>query len=132
MYFDVWNTIVFDNENDLHSCLEDDYVCAAMTLDEIAKIVPRVKKIMEAKNFDEILVESEYLIDDLPLPVGDLERWEKDGLTDFEKYCVAFLYASMCLESERYRICKRCGKVYFSNNEFSDICDQCADLYDYM
>ena len=55
MYFDVFNTIVFDNENDLMLCVDDDYVRAAMTLDEIAKIVPRVKKIMDAKTFDEIL-----------------------------------------------------------------------------
>jgi hypothetical protein len=30
MYFDVFNSIVFDNENDLNSCLADDYVRAAM------------------------------------------------------------------------------------------------------
>ena len=132
MYFDVFNTIVFDNENDLNSCLEDDYVRAAMTLDEIAKIVPQVKKIMEAKNFDEILVESEYLIDDLPLPVGDLERWEKHGLTDFEKYCVAFLYAAMQMEYDRYRICRTCGRAYFSTDEFSEYCDECKDRYSHI
>ena len=132
MYFDVFNSIVFDNENDLNSCLEDDYVRAAMTLDEIAKIVPQVKKIMEAKNFDEILVESEYLIDDLPLPVGDLERWEKHGLTDFEKYCVAFLYAAMQMEYDRYRICRKCGRAYFSTDEFSEFCDDCKDRYSHI
>ena len=57
MYFDVFHTIGFDNENDLLLCVDDEYVRAAMTLDEIAKIVPRVKKIKEAKNFDEVLVE---------------------------------------------------------------------------
>ena len=71
MYFDIFNMIVFDNESDLLLCIDDDYVRAAMTLDEIAKIVPRVKKIMDAKTFDEILIESDYLIDDLPLQEGD-------------------------------------------------------------
>ena len=132
MYFDVFNSIVFDNENDLNSCLADDYVRAAMALDEIAKIVPQVKKIMNAHSFEEILVESDYLIDDLPLPIEDFERWEKNGITDFEKYCVAFLYAAMCMENGRYRVCEKCGKVYFSNNEFSELCDQCADRYGYV
>ena len=116
MYFDVFNTIVFDNENDLMLCIDDDYVRASMTLNELAKIVPRVNKIMDAKNFDEVLIESDYLIDDLPLQQGDLERWENHGLTDFEKYCVAFLYAAMQLEYDRYHICQKCGKVNFAIN----------------
>ena len=132
MYFDIFNTIVFDNENDLLMCIDDEYVRAAMTLDEIAKIIPRVKKIMDAKTFDEILIESDYLIDDLPLQEGDFERWEKYGLTDFEKYCVAFLYAAMQLEYDRYHICQNCGKVYFSADEFSEFCDQCVADYDYV
>ena len=132
MYFDVFNTIVFDNENDLMLCVDDEYVRAAMTLDELTKIVPRVQKIMDAKTFDEILVECDYLIDDLPLPIGDLERWENHGLTDFEKYCVAFLYAAMQLEYDRYHICQNCGKVYFSADEFSEFCDQCVADYDYV
>ena len=132
MYFDVFNTMIFDNENDLMSCIEDDYIRAAMTLDEIAKIVPRAQKIMDAQTFDEILVESDYLIDDLPLPVGDLERWEKHGLTDFEKYCVAFLYAAMQMEHDRYRICRKCGRAYFSTNEFSEYCDECEDRYSHV
>ena len=132
MYFDVFNTMIFDNENDLMSCIEDDYIRAAMTLDEIAKIVPRAQKIMDAQTFDEILVESDYLIDDLPLPVRDLERWEKHGLTDFEKYCVAFLYAAMQMEHDRYRICRKCGRAYFSTNEFSEYCDECEDRYSHV
>ena len=132
MYFDVFNSIVFDNENDLNSCLADDYVRAAMALDEIAKIVPQVKKIMNAQSFEEILVESDYLIDDLPLPIEDFERWEKNGITDFEKYCVAFLYASMQLEYDRRRICQNCGKLYFSADEFSDFCDECKDRYSHI
>ena len=132
MYFDIFNTIVFDNESDLLLCADDEYVRAAMTLDEIAKIVPRVKKIMDAKTFDEILIESDYLIDDLPLQEGDFERWEKHGLTDFEKYCIAFLYAAMQLEYDRYHICQKCGKVYFSADEFSEFCDQCVADYDYV
>ena len=132
MYFDIFNTIVFDNESDLLLCVDDEYVRAAMTLDEIAKIVPRVKKIMDAKTFDEVLIESDYLIDDLPLQEGDFERWEKHGLTDFEKYCIAFLYAAMQLEYDRYHICQKCGKVYFSTDEFSEFCDQCIAEYDYL
>jgi hypothetical protein len=132
MYFSVFNTIVFDNEIDLMSCIEDDYVRAAMTIDEIAKIIPRVKKIMDATTFEEILSASDYLMDDLPLPEGDLERWEKHGLTDFEKYCIAFLYAAMQLEYDRYHICQKCGKVYFSSDEFSEFCEQCVDEYDYI
>ena len=90
------------------------------------------QKIMDAQTFDEILVESDYLIDDLPLPVGDLERWEKHGLTDFEKYCVAFLYAAMQMEHDRYRICRKCGRAYFSTNEFSEYCDECEDRYSHV
>ena len=132
MYFDIFNTIVFDNESDLLLCVDDEYVRAAMTLNEIAKIVPRAQKIMESKNFDEVLVASDYLIDDLPLQEGDLERWEIYGLTDFEKYCIAFLYAAMQLEYDRYHICQKCGKVYFSTDEFSEFCDQCIAEYDYL
>lgn len=132
MYFDVFNSIVFDNENDLNSCLEDDYVRAAMTLDEIAKIVPQVKKIMNAQTFDEILIASDYLVDDLPLPTQDLERWERNGITDFERYCVAFLYATMKMEYDRYRICKKCGRTYFSTDEFSEFCDECKDRYSHI
>ena len=132
MYFSVFNTIVFDNEIDLMSCIEDDYVRAAMTIDEIAKIIPRVKKIMETTTFEEILVESDYLIDDLPISTETQERWEKHGLTDFEKYCIAFLYASMQMEEGRYHICRNCGETYFSTDEFSELCDQCIDWYDYF
>ena len=132
MYFDVFNTIVFDNENDLLLCVDDKYVRAAMTLDELIEIVPAVKTIMEAKSFEEILLASDYLIDDLPLPVGMLERWEKYGLNDFEKYCVAFLYAAMKLEEKRYHICQVCGATYFSDDDFSETCEQCADCSDYL
>lgn len=132
MYFSVFNTIVFDNEIDLMSCIEDDYVRAAMTIDEIVAIVPAVKNIMEAKNFEEILVASDYLIDDLPLPVGTLERWEKHGLDEFERYCVAFLYAAMKLEERRYHICQVCGFTYFSSDDFSEVCEQCEDCNDYL
>ena len=132
MYFSVFNTIVFDNEIDLMSCIEDDYVRAAMTIDEIAKIIPRVKKIMDATTFEEILSASDYLIDDLSLPERDLERWEKYGLMEFEKYCIAFLYASMQMEEGRYHICQKCGETYFSTDEFSELCDRCIDWYDYF
>jgi hypothetical protein len=132
MYFEVFNTIVFDAELDLITCLDDEYVRAAMTLDEIIELVPNVKTIMEAKSFEEILVASNYLIDDLPLPTGTLERWEKHGLNEFEKYCVAFLYASLQLEDKRYRICRICGKPFFSMDEFSEVCPKCSDRYPCM
>ena len=132
MYFNVFNTIIFDDELDLLACLDDEHVNSAMTLDEIIDIVPAVKTIMEAKTFEETLIASDYLIDDLPLPVVTLERWEKSGLDEFEKYCVSFLYAAMQLEDKRYRVCKICGKAYFSTDEFSEVCPQCADQYPYM
>ena len=132
MYFDVFNSIVFDDEMNLISCVDNDYARAAMTLDELVEIVPAVKTIMEAKTFEEILVASEYLIDDLPLPNGTFERWEKHGLDDFEKYCVAFLYAAMKLEEKRYHICQVCGSTYFSNDDFSETCEQCAECSDYL
>ena len=132
MYFDVFNSIIFDDEMNLISCVDNDYARAAMTLDELVAIVPAVKTIMEAKTFEEILVASDYLIDDLPLPIGTLERWEKSGLDEFERYCVAFLYAAMKLEEKRYHICQVCGSTYFSNDDFSEICEQCAYCSDYL
>ena len=98
------------------------------TLDRMTNLTGDIRE----KTFDEILVECDYLIDDLPLPIGDLERWENHGLTDFEKYCVAFLYAAMQLEYHRYHICQKCGNGYFSTDEFSEFCDQCVDEYDYI
>ena len=132
MYFDVFNSIIFDDEMNLISCVDNDYARAAMTLDELVAIVPAVKTIMEAKTFEEILVASDYLIDDLPLPIGTLERGEKSGLDEFERYCVAFLYAAMKLEEKRYHICQVCGSTYFSNDDFSEICEQCAYCSDYL
>ena len=132
MYFDVFNTIVFDDEMNLISCVDNDYARAALTIDEMAVIIPSIRKIINAKTFDEVLVESEYLIDDLPLQTGDFDRWEKYGLTEFEKYCIAFLYAAMKLEERRYHVCQVCGSTYFSNDEFSEFCDQCIAEYDYL
>lgn len=132
MYFDVFNSIVFDDEMNLISCVDNDYARAALTVDEMAVIVPSVRKIMNAENYDEVLIESEYLIDDLPLPIGTFERWEKYGLDEFEKYCIAFLYAAMKLEELRCRVCQVCGATYFSNDDFSETCEQCSDCSHYL
>lgn len=132
MYFEVFNSMFFDDEMNLLSCLENDYARAAMTFEEMTKIVPKVKKIMECESLDEILTVTDYFIDDLPLPIEVQERWLKSGLNEFERYCVAFLYFTAQLEISRYHLCQFCGEVYFLTDDISDICDKCADRYTHI
>ena len=129
MYFVVFIHIVLDNEMNVISCLSDEYVCIAMTVEEICEIVPEIKKIMDSNNFFEIQEATDGFIYDLPISQETIEEWEKIGLNDLEKFFVAFSYSSLKLEEMRHHVCQLCKEEYFSKDMLSDICDSCAQRY---
>ena len=51
MFFEIFNHIVFDNEMDVISCLDDEYIRAEMTAEEVANSLnltrERVRQIKE-------------------------------------------------------------------------------------
>lgn len=129
MFFEIFNHIVFDNEMDVISCLDDEYIRAEMTAEEILEIVPEIKKIMESKDFFEIQAMTNDFIYELPISQETVEEWEKNGLSDLEKFFITNMYSSLRLEEMRYHVCQICNKEYFSKDMLSDICDSCAQRY---
>lgn len=129
MFFEIFNHIYFDNEMNIISCLDDEYVRAEMTAEEILEIIPEIKKIKESKNFSEIQSVINDFIYDLPVSQETVEQWEKTGLNDLEKFFITYTYASFRLEEMRYHICQICNREYFSKDMLSDICDSCTQRY---
>ena len=129
MYFEVFNHIVFDNEMKITLCLSDEYVCAAMTVEEILEIVPEIKSIMDSRILSEISNDIYEFICDLPISEEILEKWEDSGLNKTERFFVALAYSSVKLEDMRYHICQICESEYFSTDTISKVCDQCSERY---
>ena len=132
MYLEALNRIVFDNEMNVISCLSDEYVCAAMTVEDILEIVPNIKKIMEAKCLSEIEAVTNDLIYELPLNEESIEKWEKCGLNEVERFLIALAYSAARLEELRYHLCHICNTEYFSTDDMSDICDKCLSRYNHI
>ena len=134
MFLNVYNCIIFDEGMDLISCLQNEYLCAALTEQEMAVIVPLIADLMECENLTEFLLVSDsnvdFLMDECHVTEKMIENWSENKLSEYEKYSLAFLIASSHLENMRYHTCQSCGKDYFSKESFSDICEKCAaDIY---
>lgn len=129
MYLEVFYHIFFDNEMNVISCLSDEYVCAAMTVEEIVEIVPDIKKIMDSKSFSEIQSITNDFIYELPVSQEMIEEWEKNGIDSFHKFEIALSYSSVRLEQMRYHVCQICDAEYFSKDTLAEICESCAARY---
>ena len=86
MFFEIFNHIYFDNEMNIISCLDDEYVRAEMTAEEILEIIPEIKKIKESKNFYEIQSVINDFIYDLPVSQETVEQWEKTVSTILKNF----------------------------------------------
>jgi hypothetical protein len=84
---------------------------------------------MESKDFFEIQAMTNDFIYELPISQETVEEWEKNGLSDLEKFFITNMYSALRLEEMRYHVCQICNKEYFSKDMLSDICDSCAQRY---
>ena len=134
MFLNVYNCIIFDEEMDLISCLNNEYLCAALTEQEMTVIVPLIADLMSCETLGEFLIASdsntEFLMDECHVSEKMIENWSENKLSEYEKFSLTFQIASSNLESMRYHTCQVCGADYFSKETCSDVCEQCAaDIY---
>ena len=134
MFLNVYNCIIFDEEMDLISCLNNEYLCAALTEQEMTVIVPLIADLMSCETLGEFLIASdsntEFLTDACHVSEKMIENWSENKLSEYEKFSLTFQIASSNLESMRYHTCQVCGADYFSKETCSDVCEQCAaDIY---
>lgn len=134
MFLNVFNCIIFDEEMDLISCLNNEYLCAALTEQEMTVIVPLIADLMDCETLPDILVVSdsttESLVYEFKIPEKSIENWFEKGISEYEKYSLTFQFASAHLEALRHHTCQVCGAEYFSKETCSDVCEDCAaDIY---
>ena len=134
MFFNVYNCIISDEKMDLVSCLQNEYLCAALTAQEMTVIVPLIADLMTCENLSDFLILSDstvdFLIDECHVTEKMVEMWSVNKFTEYEKYSLTFLIASAHLEHMRYHTCQICGADYFSTETRSDVCEKCsADIY---
>ena len=134
MFLNVFNCIVFDEEMDLISCLQNEYLCAALTVQEMTVIIPLISDLMGCETLSEFLILSnstvDFLIDECHVTEKMVEMWSVNKFTEYEKYSLTFLIASAHLEHMRYHTCQICAADYFSTETRSDVCEKCsADIY---
>jgi hypothetical protein len=134
MFLNVYNCIIFDEEMDLISCLNNEYLCAALTEQEMTVIVPLIADLMSCETLGEFLIASdsntEFLMDECHVSEKMIENWSENKLSEYEKFSLAFQIASSNLENMRYHTCQVCGADYFSKETYSDVCEECAaDIY---
>ena len=134
MFLNVYNCIIFDEKMDLISCLQNEYLCAALTVQEMTVIIPLIADLMACETLSEFLTASDstvdFLMDECHVTEKMIENWAENKLSAYEKYSLIFLIASSHLERMRYRTCQICGADYFSTEPRSDVCEKCsADIY---
>ena len=130
MFLNVYNCIIFDEKMDLVSCLQNEYLCAALTVQEMTVIIPLIADLMACETLSEFLTASDltvdFLMEECHISEKMIENWAENKLSEYEKFSLTFLIASSHLESMRYHTCQSCGKDYFSTETCSDVCEKCA------
>ena len=137
MFPAIFNTIIFDENMDLTSCINNEFISAAVTAGELTVIVPLIKSLVECDGVDEILLTVGYtastLMSDLKISPRTIEKWQERGFSEYEKYSLIFMITSHELFHLRYKTCQVDGRDYFSSDPFSDVCPACAmEMYKYF
>ena len=136
MFPKVFNSIIFDENMDLASCINNGFISAALTANELTIIVPQIKSLVDCDSIDEILMTAGYtestLISDLSISHKTIEKWKAIGFSEYEKYSLIFMITANELFRLRYKTCQLDGRDYFSSDPHSDVCPQCAaEMYKY-
>ena len=134
MFLNIFNCIIFDEKMDLISCLHNEYLCAALTVQEMTVIIPLISDLMGCDTLSEFLILSDstvdFLMEECHVSEKMIENWGENKLSAYEKFSLTFLIASAHLEHMRYHTCQVCGADYFSTETHSDVCEKCsADIY---
>ena len=130
MFPSIFNAIIFDENMDLSSCINNEFISAALTAQELTVIVPLIKSLVGCDSISEILMTAGYtastLMSDLKISLKTIEEWERRGFFEYEKYSLIFMITAHELFHLRYKTCQVDGRDYFSSDPFSDVCPQCA------
>ena len=137
MFPAIFNSIIFDENMDLSSCINNEFISAALTAQELTVIVPLIKSLVSCDSVDEILMIAGYtastLMSDLKISLKTIEEWERRGFSEYEKYSLIFMITANELFHLRYKTCQIDGRDYFSSDPSSDVCPQCAcEMYKYF
>ena len=129
MYPSIFNSIVFDENMDLCSCLKNEYICAAMAPHEIGVIVHYIGRLYACGTFEEFSDAVGWPLDALCYEFHIDEKCLQSWKEEFQlcaKYFLMFIFFSMEMETLRYHTCQMCGDDYFSKEAEYDVCDKCA------
>jgi hypothetical protein len=137
MFPAIFNSIIFDENMDLSACINNEFISAALTAQELTVIVPLIKSLVSCDSVDEILIIAGYtastLMSDLKISLKTIEEWERRGFSEYEKYSLIFMITANELFHLRYKTCQIDGRDYFSSDPNSDVCPQCAsEMYKYF
>ena len=137
MFPSIFNAIILDENMDLSSCINNEFISAALTAGELTVIVPLIRDLVECDCIDEILLTVGYsastLITDLKISQKTIEKWQERGFSEYEKYSLIFMIVSHELFHLRYKTCQVDGRDYFSSDLLSDVCPACAmEMYKYF
>ena len=137
MFPAIFNTIIFDENLELASCINNEFISAALTAGELTVIVPLIKSLVDCDSIDEILTTVGYtastLMSDLKISHRTLEHWQEHGFSEYEKYSLIFMITAHEIFHLRYKTCQIDGRDYFSSDPNSDVCPQCAfEMYKYF
>lgn len=137
MFPSIFNAIIFDENMDLSSCINNEFISAALTANELTVIVPLIKSLVDCDSIDEILLTAGYsastLMADLKISQKTIEKWQERGFSEYEKYSLIFMIVSHELFHLRYKTCQVDGRDYFSSDPNSDVCPICAaEMYKYF
>ena len=137
MFPSIFNSIIFDENMDLTACINNEFISAALTAQEVTVIVPLIKSLVSCDSIDEILMTVGYtmstLMSDLKISHRTIEHWQEIGFSEFEKYSLIFMITANELCRLRYKTCQLDGRDYFSSDPNSDMCPQCAcEMYKYF
>jgi hypothetical protein len=137
MFPAIFNSIIFDENMDLASCINNEFISAALTANELTVIVPLIKSFVMCDSVEEILLTVGYnastLMADLKISPRTIEKWQEKGFSEYEKYSLIFMLTAHELFHLRYKTCQIDGRDYFSSDPSSDVCPQCATaMYKYF
>ena len=137
MFPAIFNTIIFDENLDLASCINNEFISAALTASELTVIVPLIRSLVECDSIDQVLLVAGYtastLMSDLKISQKTIEVWQERGFSEYEKYSLIFMITAHELFHQRYKTCQVDGRDYFSSDPISDVCPTCAiEMYKYF
>lgn len=137
MFPSIFNSIIFDENMELASCINNEFISAALTAQELTVIVPLIKSLVGCDSISEILMTAGYtastLMSDLKISLKTIEEWERRGFSEYEKYSLIFMITAHELFHLCYKTCQVDGRDYFSSDSNSDVCPQCAmEMYKYF